>query len=244
MSVGVSSTTLNRNGDSNSKYPLEETIPTRQSVLLPSSPHRSTDLGGAGIIQEWGKWEQVINDRDCKPAGDLARAGTKDWTSVGISGYTKGHLLLSKIQRDQYTCNVLDWILAWSLPLSESVVGIWVLHIPTQQVCDSICLEIWQCVIRPQQLLVRELDSVDSNTQNLVRRVTDSPLELRELARRGVGKLCLGKDRAGILTGVWLPSPSCQFPPLNWELNEGKPWRLHNDPQAPFCSAPVNCTLP
>lgn len=53
MSAGVSSTTLNRNGaDSNSKYPLEETIPTRQSVLLPSSPHRSTDLGGAGITQE------------------------------------------------------------------------------------------------------------------------------------------------------------------------------------------------
>lgn len=109
MSVGVSSMTLNRNGaDSNSKYPLEETIPTRQSVLLPSSPHRSTDLGGAGIIQEWGKWDQVINAKDGKPADDLAQAGTTDWTSVGITGYTEGHLLLSETQWDKYTCNVLD----------------------------------------------------------------------------------------------------------------------------------------
>lgn len=218
--------------------------PTRQSVLLPSSSlHRATDLGGAGIIQEWGKWDQVINAKDGKPADDLAQAGTTDWTSVRITGYTEGHPLLSETQWDQYTCNVLDWILAWSLPLSESVVGIWALHIPTQQVCDSIGLEIWQCVIRRQQLLVGELDNVDSNTQNLFRRVTGSPSELRELALRGVGRLCLEKDRAGILTGVWLPSLSCQFPPLNWGLNEGKPWRLHNDPQASFCSAPVNCTL-
>lgn len=115
-------------------------------------------------------------------------------------------------------------------PRQWSIVGIWALHIPTQQVCDSICFEIWQYVIRRQQLLVGELDSVDSNTQNLVRRVTDSPLELRELVLRGVGKLCLGKDRAG----VWHPSLSCQFPPLDWGLNEEKPWRLHNGPQAPF----------
>lgn len=216
MSAGVSSTTLNINGaDSNSKYLLEETIPTRQSALLPSSPHCSTDLGGAGIIQKWGKWDQVIN-ADCKPAGDLARAGTTDWTSVGITGYTKGHQLFSETQWDQYTCNVLDRILAWSLPLSESVVGIWALHIPTQQVCDLICLEIWWCVIRREQLLVGERDSVDSNTQNLVRGVTDSPLE----AERTVGRLCLEKDRAGVLTGIWLPSLSCQFPPLHWRLNE------------------------
>lgn len=46
------------------------------------------------------------------------------------------------------------------------------------------------------------MSAVSSNTQSLVRQMTDSPSEWRELELRGVGKLCLVKHRAGTLTQV------------------------------------------
>lgn len=132
------------------------------------------------------------------------------------------------------------------MPLSERLPDTRALHIPTQQVWDSVDLELWPCENTRKPVTSWGTFTVSSLT---LRTLSGKYLTLlwrwENWSPEVSVKSHLEQCRAEILTWVWYQSLSSQFHPLCWRMNGGRAMKreMQSDPQAPLYSTPANCAL-
>lgn len=206
----LSSTTQQKECWFYSKYTVEQPTPVNKqsSITLPTSLHQR---GGAEVIQEYRKWDHITNTKDCKPVGGLAQVVLQteiQWESLAPEGiYDFG-------RSNEINIHVMFGTGAWHRIPSVKVLLIPGLSFFLLSRCGIQSALKYDNVESWERSYLLRLYSIISDTQNFIRQVAESPLAVRKLKLRGVGKLWPVKRKPGAISAqVWLQSLSCQ---LKW----------------------------